>query len=90
MPFDLSQIYPDSTVQTPLLFILSPGADPFISVTNYSRTKNISLESISLGQGQGPVAERLIRTNFEKGGWVVLQNCHLAVSWMTALEKIVE
>lgn len=63
LPFDLSKIYPDSSPQTPLLFILSPGADPFVSVSNFSKAKEISLESVSLGQGQGIIAERLIKVN---------------------------
>eukprot|EP00921_Rhytidocystis_pertsovi_P005887 GHVQ01010065.1.p1 GENE.GHVQ01010065.1~~GHVQ01010065.1.p1 ORF type:complete len:574 (+),score=68.39 GHVQ01010065.1:316-2037(+) len=47
-------------------------------------------ESISLGQGQGPKAQRLIHDGCVRGGWVLLQNCHLAASWMGELERICE
>jgi dynein heavy chain len=48
------------------------------------------VHAISLGQGQGPVAERLIMAASQNGDWVFLQNCHLAKSWMNRLEEIVK
>jgi dynein heavy chain len=34
------------------------------------------IAAVSLGQGQGPRAEALIKEGMERGMWILLQNCH--------------
>jgi dynein heavy chain len=89
-PFDLVGSFRDSAPTIPLVFVLSPGVDPMNALIRFAESKKIAIESVSLGQGQGPHAETLVQSGSTKGFWVVLQNCHLFVSWMTTLERIVE
>ncbi|XP_064622088.1 dynein axonemal heavy chain 6-like isoform X2 [Lineus longissimus] len=92
--FDLKDMYEESTAQTPIIFILSPGSDPTQQLFRFAkdlRGSTLHLDMISLGRGQGPKAEELIsKAQILKGRWVFLQNCHLAASWMPKLETIVE
>ena len=89
-PFDLAVCYDESSCSSPLIFILSPGSDPMAAVFKSATELGQQIAAISLGQGQGPIAERLIGKAREEGSWVVLQNCHLGYSFMTRLEQITE
>merc|ERR1719191_1344455 len=88
----MEEIYDDMLKTTPTIFVLTTGADPTGMLLRFcqQKGKEDSLGVISLGQGQGPKAQKMIDEGVKKGNWVLLQNCHLAKSWMPALEKICE
>ncbi len=91
--FNLKESYDCSNSLKPLMFLLSPGCDPVAILIKFSYDQRINernLKFLSLGQGQGNFAEQIIKESINNGGWVVLQNCHLALSWLKTLEKILD
>lgn len=84
--FSLERAMNDSSPSTPIVFILSPGADPMNMLQAFAITNGKSLQYVSLGQGQGDNAKRLIETCRKTGDWAMLQNCHLSKTFMPELE----
>merc|ERR1719502_620106 len=81
-PFNLEECFADSSPVAPLVFILSPGQDPMAELLKFADLRGFGgkkTNAISLGQGQGPIAVKLMNNALEKGEWVVLQNCRLFV-----------
>nr|XP_033183004.1 dynein heavy chain 6, axonemal [Bombus vancouverensis nearcticus] len=87
----LQLLFADTSNKIPLIFILTTGSDPFSAFQKFAHDMGFSdrCDSISLGQGQGPIAEGHLRAGTIEGRWVFLQNCHLAVSWMINMEQLI-
>ncbi|KAJ1494219.1 dynein heavy chain and region D6 of dynein motor-domain-containing protein, partial [Baffinella frigidus] len=92
----LASLLPRSAPGTPILFVLSPGADPvremllkFDAVEELAEKNGVYVENgrlhmVSLGQSQEAVAEAAIVAARKAGGWVLLQNLHMMLDWSAA------
>ncbi|XP_021031708.1 dynein heavy chain 2, axonemal [Mus caroli] len=89
---NMKSVMEDSTPRSPLVFILSPGVDPTSALLQLAEHTGMAhrFHALSLGQGQAPIAARLLREGVNQGHWVFLANCHLSLSWMPNLDKLVE
>nr|XP_055113102.1 dynein axonemal heavy chain 2 isoform X1 [Symphalangus syndactylus] len=89
---NMKLVMEDSTPRSPLVFILSPGVDPTSVLLQLAEHMGMAqrFHALSLGQGQAPIAARLLREGVTQGHWVFLANCHLSLSWMPNLDKLVE
>merc|ERR1719471_1049404 len=88
----MKAVFADSSAKTPLIFVLSPGVDPTSSLLSLAENSGMAnrFHALSLGQGQAPIATRMIKEGVKEGNWVFLANCHLSLSWMPHLDKLVE
>lgn len=93
IPF--AETFKETCPSIPIFFILSPGVDPLQDVEKLGNTMDYSLKhgnfhNISLGQGQEQIADAAIEQATENGHWIILQNIHLVVTYLSHLEKIIE
>ncbi|XP_061921125.1 dynein axonemal heavy chain 2 [Entelurus aequoreus] len=89
---DMKAVVDESSCTSPLVFVLSPGVDPTGALLLLAETSGMSkhFHALSLGQGQAPFARKMIKEGVQKGHWVFLANCHLSLSWMPELDKLVD
>ncbi|CAG7717651.1 unnamed protein product [Allacma fusca] len=92
---DFSQSYKETSRETPVFFILSPGVDPLKDVESLGKKIGFTIDNgkfhnVSLGQGQEVVAENALEVAGREGHWVILQNIHLVARWLPTLEKKLE
>ena len=73
---------------TPIIYLLSAGADPTDSIETLARRKRRTVECVSMGEGQDVVAQRAITHATSVGSWVMLQNCHLGLDFMVSMEEL--
>lgn len=87
---DLAQVQRESDSMTPIIFILTPGTDPrsyFMNIVNecYMEKKTYI---VSFGQGQESKAENMLKHCSKRGDWLLMENCHFALSWMDNLDRL--
>lgn len=90
-PVDMMETLGDSDERTPLIFVLSKGADPSDSIKELSRSfekdsdKERTIREVSLGSGSEEKALHAISAGAALGNWVILCNCHLFEDWLPNL-----
>ena len=87
----LKSAHADSTPETPIYFILSPGADVVADVDKLAaengKEKGVSYHNVSMGQGQDVIAMNYLDVAHRQGHWVILNNVHLMPRWLVQLEE---
>jgi len=85
----IEALYEEMVPDIPVVYLLSPGADPTEAIDTLARKRKMPpISTVSLGQGQEPVAIKAMNAAAINGGsWVVLQNCELGLPLMVIMEE---
>ena len=81
-PLNLLELHDEASAFVPMITLLSTGSDPTGKINDLARKKKKTVLGISMGQGQEPAARKLLDQGINEGIWVLLQNCHLGLSFM--------
>jgi dynein heavy chain len=85
----IESIFDGMVAEVPVIFLLSVGGDPTDSIEVLAKKKKQSVQCVSMGQGQEPVAIKAINAAAVNGSWVLLQNCELGLGLMVQMEDLI-
>jgi dynein heavy chain len=63
------------------------GSDPTKLIEDLAKRKKIKTLGVSMGQGQEVIARKLMATATAEGQWLLLQNTHLGLNYLTEVEQ---
>ena len=86
VPLNMDRAHAESHCKCPLICLLSPGADPTKLIEDLAKKKKIKTFGVSMGQGQEIIARKYMATASLEGQWVLLQNTHLGLGYLTEVE----
>jgi dynein heavy chain len=87
--YTMESIYDEMEAGTPVIFLLSRGADPTEQIEQLARKRKLPTPFVcSLGEGQDVVALRALNSAATEGTWVLLQNCELMIGFMDTFEEL--
>ncbi len=78
---DLEAMLEESDNRVPLICLLSTGSDPSPQIESIAKSRMQELHQLSMGQGQEEAARKYMTLSISKGHWLLLQNCHLSLSF---------
>ena len=85
----IEEIYEETASNRPVLYLLTAGADPTNSIDEFAKRKRkYPTGKVSMGEEMEKPALEMIKAGFQTGKWVVLNNCHLSLEFMAAMEDI--
>merc|ERR1711968_182579 len=83
----MESIVDEMNAITPVIFLLSTGADPTETIQQLARKRKLpEPATVSMGEGQEPVAIKAMQAGAAAGTWVLLQNCELGLELMVTME----
>jgi len=85
----ISQQWEESSCNVPVLYLLSPGADPTNNIDEFAKKKKqFPTGKVSMGEEMEKPALEMVKAGFVTGKWVILNNCHLSLEFMAQMEEI--
>lgn len=86
VPLNMDRAWGEASKTTPLICLLSRGSDPTKLIEDLAKKRKVKVFGVSMGQGQEIIARKYMATASQEGQWVLLQNTHLGLSYLTEVE----